>query len=58
MVARTALGGATVVWRHGQRSSARINPRDPHQKTKEGPSFLTPDLENALRHALRKASDR
>ena len=30
----------------------------PTRRLKEGPSFLTPDLENALRHALRKASDR
>ena len=30
----------------------------PTRRLKEGPSFLTPDLEDALRHALRKASDR
>ena len=29
----------------------------PTRRLKEGPSFLTPDLEDALRHALRKASD-
>ena len=42
MVARTAhrrCNCCLATWP----SSARINPRDPNQKTEEGPSFLTPD---------------